>query len=661
MSSTLRTAQGASTDIEASLRSRGTRDARLRCSHGTPNRPSSITGNSEMYQQFFNKYNIADLMRGYELAQDPDLFNIARKYRDKDIRLLLQFVEDEALEFFEAMKGLRGSDVIDLRDTTFANSRCATPDSSRELRFGRGSHAHHTSDTSRDSGYASRPSSEVEDLLATSDGQPYKSSSASSNPINDDALSVNISLSIDSSPRTYLPEAREHHSSSLYIPQSPFSFAGDSMAPTPTARSNASRLFECMYCGKDFARYGYCLNHERSYHNQHKKWICPHCDIPFDTKTGCDRHHRGHGCLHCEEPERVQILSDLKTACVCPYCGALFEGTSCFPIRADHVKSTHYKGETRRTRADMDYSRIIEALLSRRELSIPWKAFLETKPNVKLSWPPKKARELVDDLEFGEYTTGIQDLLRRVYELADKSEVLLNTSSQGVTTTGAHDEQISTNLASTRQIRELMESPIPFTDDLNFDTDPDDMMEIDGSLDRPMRVPADDSMSTAHRTRQILTRHLTASRPADTTSSKENLTEDIDFAQQQYEHLPADLRENVFMGYGKDTLDGLEPMNLMSEGFKPFPTLTRQSPTPPSQSWAFGELDGPLKHMEDIMMQQNLAYSAVQASADAAYAPPAWQDSLPPSLRNAAVNTVPPSRPLPTRPPRYIPGSTPRH
>lgn len=656
------TAQWPSIDIEATTWD--TQNARLRSCNGAFVHSLGTAYDNEMYQQFFRRYHIADIMRGYELAQDTNLFNVARKYRDTDIRLLLKFVEDDALEFLEALKNLRGSDIIDLRDATFANTRRATNNQASMLRLSRGSHSHRLSNTSRDSGYASRPSSEVEGLPTSTLDQPCKSNLANCSSLYGDALPIDTSFSSDFSSPAYLAEARDQHSNSAYTPQSPLSFLGEPMASSPAAtKPSVPRLFECMYCGQDFARYGYCLNHEGSYHNQRKKWICPHCDLPFNTKAGYVRHHRGHGCQQCEEPERVEVLSDLKTACACPYCGALFEGTSCFAIRANHIKTTHYKGEGRKTRADMDYSKMIDALLSRKELSEPWKNFMETKPNVKLSWTPEKARDLVDDLEFGEYTNGIHDQLQRVYDLADKLELPFDVSLHMATSSSKHGKQGSTKMASMEQVGATTGPMITGMDDIGLDTDSTDVvMDYEPAPNRPMRSLDFHSMSIAERTRQILANPPTERQPADTDSSKDiYMSHNRSANKGQTQFFPADLRENVFMGYGKETLDTLEPMDLVQDAPNPNPTLTRRSPTPPSQSWAFGELDGPLKHIEDMMMQQNLAYSAAQASSGAvAYTPPAWEDALPPSLRSATMNTaLPPSKPLPTPPQRRIPRCSP--
>jgi hypothetical protein len=306
----------------------------------------------------------------------------------------------------------------------------------------------------------------------------------------------------------------------------------------------------------------------------------------------------------------------------------------------------------------MDYSQMIEALLRRKDLSLPWTDLLKTKPKIKLSWTPEKARELVDDLEFGEYANGIQDLLQRVYDFADKLELPSDASFYNATTTEGEADQVSTTMASAQQIRSPKNSLTTDVGKMAFDADPEDVfMNYDEASDGPMRFLDDRFMSTAQRTKDILAQPLTGRRPIDNdlSTTASHLT-----GREKSQYLPADLHENVFMGYGKDTL---EPMELTQDVLESYPALTRQSPTPPSQSWAFGELDGPLRHMEDIMMQQNLAYSAAQASADAAaYTPPAWEDSLPPSLRSAAVNTVPPRRPLPTRPQHHIPRcSTLRH
>jgi hypothetical protein len=306
----------------------------------------------------------------------------------------------------------------------------------------------------------------------------------------------------------------------------------------------------------------------------------------------------------------------------------------------------------------MDYSKMIEALLSRKELLGLWKKFMETKPNVKLSWTPEKARDLVDDLEFGEYTNGINDLLQRVYDLANKLELPFDLPLHTATLSREHGKQGSTKMASMEQFGALTGPLITSIDDIGLNTDSTDVvMGYEHAPNRPMRSRDFHSMSTAERTRQILAKHPTKRQLADTDLSKDIYASHGRFPyREQTQDFSTDFRENIFVGYGKETLDTLEPMDLAQDAPNPNPILTRRSPTPPSQSWAFGELDGPLKHMEDIMMQQNLAYSAARASASAAdYTPPAWEDALPPSLRTATVNTLsPPSKPLPTPPQRRV-------
>ena len=660
-SSTLGTAQWPSRDIK--IISRDTQNARSRSCNGAFVHSLGAANDNDMYRQFFHRYHMSDIMRGYELAQDTDLFTIARKYRDTDLRLLLKFVEDGALEFFEALKVFRGSDIIDLRDATVANTQHTANNQGSMLRFSSGSHFHRLSNTSRDSGYASRPSSEVESLPISTLDPPHQSDSVNCSLPHGDTLSFSTSISSDLSPPQYPPEARDQHSNGFYAPQSPLSFLGESKASSPAAtKPSVPRLFECMYCGQDFARYGYYLNHEASYHNQRKKWICPHCDVPFNTKYGYDRHHRGHGCQQCTEPERVEVLSSFKTACACPYCGTLFEGTGCFAIRADHIKTTHYNAEGRKTRADMDYSKMIEALLSRKALSGPWKDFLKTKPNAKLSWTPEKARDLVDELEFGEYTNGITDQLQRAYDLADKLELPFDLALHPATSLSTHDEQGSSKMASITESGASGGHMLVSADDIGHNPASMNVMDCRDAPNRPLRSRDFHSMSTAERTRQILAEYPTGIQPVDDDLWKYVYpSHSPSVKTRQTQHCPTDLRENVFMGYGDETLDTLEHMDVMHGASNPNVIPTRQSPTPPSQPWAFGELDGPLKFMEHIIMQQNLTCSAAQASGSTAtYTPSAWEDALPPSLRSAAFNTAPPpGKPLPTPSQRCVIKSSP--
>jgi len=191
------------------------------------------------------------------------------------------------------------------------------------------------------------------------------------------------------------------------------------------------REFECTYCIKDFVRPGDCLNHEEAYHNQGKKWICPHCVFQDETKNGCSRHHRlAHHCQSCGLKERVEILSKPKTACACPYCGRLFEGDVSFEERLSHVDLIHYRGNEFKRRSDLDHTKMILSLLCRKELSRPWKIFISEKLKRSLTWTPEKARAIIPELETGIFPNGVHYMLQKVYNMSTEASVQPDKSQE---------------------------------------------------------------------------------------------------------------------------------------------------------------------------------------------------------------------------------------
>ena len=178
-----------------------------------------------------------------------------------------------------------------------------------------------------------------------------------------------------------------------------------------------------MYCNKGFAKPGNCLNHEKDQHSQKMNWKCGHpgCTAAFPTKRGYDDHHKNHKCPKCPYAIHVEELSKPKTACACPYCGLLFEGDNSFMSRSDHMDEKHYRGEDRKTKADLDYSLMISSLLNRKEIKGAWELFLPDNHGICISWTPENTKKLLEELEFGVFHDGIISLLRKLYELADKT------------------------------------------------------------------------------------------------------------------------------------------------------------------------------------------------------------------------------------------------
>ncbi|OCL07017.1 hypothetical protein AOQ84DRAFT_409662 [Glonium stellatum] len=379
----------------------------------------ALASENETYYQFFQQYQDDDILKGYELACDKGFFNFLRQYSIEDINLGLRFAREGAMDFFEAFKIFRGSELLDCRHAILE---------AVGITLGR------NSTSWRDSGYESRPLSEFRDSVASS-SLLYESSRCS--------LSLpESSLTQDSQPRdnyltgplaSALPSYLGASAASPRLPNSPLaalspyepSTESSQRSPLDVARNSQTRSFECMYCTKDFVRYGDCQNHEENQHSQRKEWICPHCDLQFKSKAGYDRHHKkSHRCQRCTATERVITLSEPKTSCACQYCGQLFEGEDSFVNRSAHVDSTHYRGEGRKTRSDLNHSGMINGLLGQKSLNKLWKQFMSDKGGVCLYWTPKNARALLEELEFGAFPNGIPSQIHKIYELATKSFTL---------------------------------------------------------------------------------------------------------------------------------------------------------------------------------------------------------------------------------------------
>ncbi|XTI91637.1 hypothetical protein V2W45_737674 [Cenococcum geophilum] len=377
---------------------------------------------NEQYQCFLRKYSHEDIIKGHELAKHEGLFDILRNYDAADIYAALRFAEDGALDFFDAFKKFLGSEVLECKRAVFDNSE-GPPD------------------TWRDSGYDSRPPSELRystssttlpaNLPGTSQSFAYPSFTRHAQQ--QDSLLINEVANPDSSPgpvsdlRRLQPFNSPHHLHTPYDPPT----GSTSHSPGEITKNSQSREFECTYCIKEFVRPGDCLNHEDAYHRQEKKWICPHCVFQAETKNGCLRHHRlAHHCQSCGLKERVEILSKPKTACACPYCGRLFEGNASFNERSSHVNLTHYKGDEPKRRSDLDHTKMILSLLCCKELSGPWKIFISKKSKRSLTWTPEKARAIIPELEKGIFPNGVHYMLQKVYDMSTEASAQPDKSQE---------------------------------------------------------------------------------------------------------------------------------------------------------------------------------------------------------------------------------------
>ena len=81
---------------------------------------------NEQYQYFLREYRHEDIIKGHELAQHEGLFdllrNLTHNYDTADIYAGLKFAEDGALDFFDAFKKFRGSEVLECRRAVSGNS-----------------------------------------------------------------------------------------------------------------------------------------------------------------------------------------------------------------------------------------------------------------------------------------------------------------------------------------------------------------------------------------------------------------------------------------------------------------------------------------------------------------------------------------------------------
>ncbi|KAF2266937.1 hypothetical protein CC78DRAFT_112267 [Lojkania enalia] len=618
--------------------------------------PAMVVGKgcgNDKFEQFFSRYHVAEIIRGYELAQDEEFFKIARSYRKFDLRLLLKFVEDDVLDILEELKFLRESDVLRLSETTLKPSNRASHQSSI-LRHSHGMHSHRLSSSSRDSGYGSRPSSEVESSMLSLQERSCHISPLIPGNFQDDPLKRSSPAAPSFSSPQHLSESYNQPFSSTSVPQSPYTLSSES---TPSGHLESSKLsrtrkYECMYCTQDFVRYGDCLNHEENNHSQRKEWICPHCQVRTKTKAGYDRHHKNHGCRQCDLKERVAVLSGPKTACACPYCAKLFEGLDCFASRAIHSKKVHFKSVNAKTRIDLDHSGMIQSLLQRQELAEPWRQFRESKSSVRLDWTPDNARELVEDLEFGDYPCGIDGILERVYDLAEKFQLPLD---QATSTTDRSESKQEALLKSPKSHSSKVSDH--FSSKSFLGRQGPDSMNI--GVEHPgvhagINLRTHDPM-VAERTRRLLSTPFQGNLETHVGTNRQNLIREIHGSNEPRQCSPAKLRQNVFMGYGKASNDSLDAMEIAEMSDDPAFSNVSRSLTTSSQGWAFGDLDDSLIRMEGIMAQQILSSPQLDTST---YTPPAWDDALPPSLRSAAASPPPPPCvPLPRFPQRRAPST----
>ena len=82
----------------------------------------SIACANEQYQCFLREYSPEDIIKGHELANHKGLFDLLRNHDAADIYAGLKFAKDGALNFFDAFKKFRGSEVLECRRAVSGNS-----------------------------------------------------------------------------------------------------------------------------------------------------------------------------------------------------------------------------------------------------------------------------------------------------------------------------------------------------------------------------------------------------------------------------------------------------------------------------------------------------------------------------------------------------------
>ena len=122
-----------------------------------------IAYTKKQYQCFLQEYSHEDIIKGHKLVKHEGLFNLLRSltynYEATDIYTGLKFAKDGALDFFDAFKKFYGSEVLECRRAVI-NSSEGTCDETQYKRIEL-TGITETPDTWRDSGYDSRPPSEL--------------------------------------------------------------------------------------------------------------------------------------------------------------------------------------------------------------------------------------------------------------------------------------------------------------------------------------------------------------------------------------------------------------------------------------------------------------------------------------------------------------------
>ncbi|KAF2812554.1 uncharacterized protein BDZ99DRAFT_518382 [Mytilinidion resinicola] len=501
------------------------------------------------YKSYFQKYGAEELVKGVELAKKLELMDVLRRYSTEDIDIGLKFAKHGAssLDFFDAFKDFEHSQILECQRAVI-NSNVQS------------------SHQSRDSGYSSRlssfPSSSSSYQLPLH--QPPNVNLGANGYLNDEqTMPMDISPPNETHFRPQNSDSNHrsevvHNAPTVSTPTSTsYNVVNHSKTIKPKAwackycgreftapgycwnheKSHHSKTIKpkdwaCTYCGREFVAAGYCLNHEKSHHSQTMTWSCPHCPLDFPTKNGCERHHinrHDHESItyaDCEIIGKPGPNSKRKTACACPYCGQLFEGVTSFDDRCLHVEDDHYKVEPKMQKGNLDYSRMIQSLLGRRELRSRWAQSLASfQESCTLSWSTEEARSLLEPLETGNFhlKDAVTSLLERVCACAIKSSRTSSRSHYNSQADVLSGSTMSRNVQSTSRTSEER-SRIPAR----------------GQSQSPQRgLPSSDSGRTV---------------PDMHASPRTILSSSIGFNQSQPNHKPANIQH------------GMSPYSMASQG-----------------------------------------------------------------------------------------------
>ncbi|KAI0444437.1 hypothetical protein F4803DRAFT_560950 [Xylaria telfairii] len=178
-------------------------------------------------------------------------------------------------------------------------------------------------------------------------------------------------------------------------------------------QENHDLLYPCTFCDKTFQTKGSWVRHEESLHELQKEWICPAigCNRRFSTGNKFRRHHKeDHGCKSCTHDNDPSCVAGppTRSAWGCGFCVAFLES---WEIRLKHLETHFHHGLKK---ADWDNSKVIQGLLFRPSVNVPWNLLmLKDHGPSEQEWPASKwSRD-----SFGQLLTALR------YDMSQESAV----------------------------------------------------------------------------------------------------------------------------------------------------------------------------------------------------------------------------------------------